>query len=81
MSLLKGSNSIYGIATDLQLSYFLRCFCQRATAHCHPRSCGGNVLSQHPKNKAKRHCTPTTTTVPFMPVCKSVEAKLHNVAL
>jgi len=26
------------------------------------------------KNKAKRHFTPTTTTVPFMPVCKSVEA-------
>ena len=25
------------------------------------------------KNKAKRHFTPTTTTVPFMPVCKSVE--------
>jgi hypothetical protein len=33
------------------------------------------------KNKAKRHYTPTTTTVPFMPVCKSAEAKLHNVAL
>lgn len=33
------------------------------------------------KNKAKSHFTPTTTTVPFMPVCKSVEAILHNVAL
>jgi len=26
------------------------------------------------KNKAKRHFTPTTTTVPFMPVCKLVGA-------
>jgi len=68
------SSVFYGIATVCNCHTFCVVFCQRSTAHRNPRSCGYKELYQCEKNKAKRHFTPTTTTVPFMPVCKSVEA-------
>ena len=65
----------------LFLSHFLQC--QRAIAHCSPRSAalhhGCKELPQ--RSNAKSRYTPTTSTVPLVPENKQPQAFKHNTFL